>query len=132
MKSTFFRLFSFSMALSLVLLTTAPAAPAYAGMVGTTDVLAMTDVAADRERILEVLARDDVRAQLERHGVSLEQAQARVAALSADEARAMAERLDQMPAGAANTVIGVLFTVFIILLVTDLLGLTAVFPFTRR
>jgi hypothetical protein len=42
----------------------------------------------------------------------------------------MVTQIDQDPAGAAD-VVGVLFTVFIILLVTDILGLTKVFPFTR-
>jgi len=37
--------------------------------------------------------------------------------------------LDEMPAGAS--VVGALFAVFVILLVTDILGLTNVFPFTR-
>jgi hypothetical protein len=35
-----------------------------------------------------------------------------------------------MPAGASD-ILGILFTVFIILLITDILGLTKVFPFTR-
>ena len=37
--------------------------------------------------------------------------------------------LDQMPAG--GEIIGILFTIFIVLLVTDILGFTKVFPFTR-
>jgi hypothetical protein len=41
----------------------------------------------------------------------------------------LAGRVDQAPAG--GDVLGLLFTVFIVLLVTDILGLTKVFPFTR-
>ena len=41
----------------------------------------------------------------------------------------VAGRIDQAPAG--GDILGVLFTVFIVLLVTDILGLTKVFPFTR-
>lgn len=41
----------------------------------------------------------------------------------------MAEQLEQLPAGAS--VVGALLVVFIVLLVTDILGLTNVFPFTR-
>ena len=37
--------------------------------------------------------------------------------------------MDQLPAGAG--VIGILFAVFIVLLVTDILGFTKIFPFTR-
>ncbi|SDJ38662.1 PA2779 family protein [Billgrantia gudaonensis] len=82
-----------------------------------------------RERIHEVLARDDVREQLSVQGVDPAEVEARVAALSDAEARQMADRLDEMPAGAS--VVGALFAVFVILLVTDILGLTNVFPFTR-
>jgi hypothetical protein len=84
---------------------------------------------ADRERIHEILARDDVRDQLVAQGVDLAEVEARVAALSDAEAAQMAEQLEQLPAGAS--VVGALFAVFVILLVTDILGLTNVFPFTR-
>jgi hypothetical protein len=83
----------------------------------------------DRERIHEVLARDDVQEQLVAQGVDPAEVEARVAALSDAEAAQMADQLEEMPAGAS--VIGALFAVFVILLVTDILGLTNVFPFTR-
>ena len=107
------------------------AAPAPAGddLVGTTAVLDAASTQSDRAKIREILARDDVQQQLLAQGVSPTQVEARVAALSDEEARQMAERLDQLPAGAS--VVGVLFAVFVILLVTDILGLTDVYPFTR-
>jgi hypothetical protein len=54
-----------------------------------------------------------------------------VAALTDDEARLLADQLDRVPAGAGGEILGILFAVFIILLITDILGLTKVFPFTR-
>ena len=106
------------------------AAPAPAGgMITTQDALSAERAQSDRERIHAVLARDDVRDQLVAQGVDPAEVEARVAALSDAEAAQMAERLDQMPAGAS--VVGALFAVFVILLVTDILGLTNVFPFTR-
>jgi hypothetical protein len=54
----------------------------------------------------------------------------RVAALTEEEARALAERIDALPAGAAD-VLGVLLVAFIVLLITDILGYTKVFSFTR-
>ncbi|MDR5903057.1 PA2779 family protein [Halomonas icarae] len=106
------------------------AAPAPAGgMITTQEALAAERSQSDRERIHAVLARDDVREQLVAQGVDPAEVEARVAALSDAEAAQMAERLDQMPAGAS--VVGALFAVFVILLVTDILGLTNVYPFTR-
>ncbi|MBR9857475.1 MAG: PA2779 family protein [Gammaproteobacteria bacterium] len=99
-------------------------------LISTQSALDAAQVDADRERIGNLLARADVREQLVNYGVELNEVEARVAALSDQEVRQMTEQLDNMPAG-ANAVVGALLTVFIILLVTDLLGLTHVFPFTR-
>lgn len=109
----------------------APVTPHSMDLVSTQSVLAGDRAGADRERINEVLARADVQDQLLKQGVDLDEVDARVAALSDSEAQQMADQLDLMPAGAGGGVIGVLFAVFIILLVTDILGLTDVYPFTR-
>ncbi len=99
------------------------------GLVGTTALLDAQASQQDRDKIRRVLAREDVQQQLLLQGVSPAEVENRVAALSDAEAREMADRLDQMPAGAG--VVGALFAVFVILLVTDILGLTDVYPFTR-
>jgi hypothetical protein len=80
-----------------------------------------------------LLNRADVRAALESHGVRAEDAKARVAALSDDEVERLAAKFDSLPAG-GDGIEGVLwlaFLVFLILLITDILGFTKVFPFTR-
>ena len=106
----------------------APTAPQSIDLVSTQSVLSADRAGADRERINEVLARADVQDQ---QGVDLNEVDARVAALSDSEAKQMADQLEMMPAGAGGGVIGALFAVFIILLITDILGLTDVYPFTR-
>jgi hypothetical protein len=98
-------------------------------LVSTQSVLAGDRAGADRERINEILSRADVQEALLKQGVDLDDVEARVAALSDAEAQQMAEQLEQLPAGAG--VVGALFAVFVILLVTDILGLTDVYPFTR-
>ncbi|HET7774059.1 MAG TPA: PA2779 family protein [Burkholderiaceae bacterium] len=101
-----------------------------AGIIDTEAVAASQATLAQREHLKSLLARDEVRAALTERGVDLAQVQARVDALTDDEAARIAAQIDQMPAGASD-ILGVLFTIFIILLVTDILGLTKVFPFTR-
>lgn len=108
---------------SLPLPASAAPAPAW---VTTEEALAVESVHA---RVGELLAREEVRQQLLAQGVDPAQVQARLDALTADEARLLADRLDALPAG--GDVLGVLFAVFIVLLITDILGLTKVFPFTR-
>ncbi len=86
-------------------------------------------VDAKRAQVNAFFARDDVRLALVGQGVDANAALARVAAMSDTEVAQLAGRIDQAPAG--GEVLGLLFTVFIVLLVTDILGVTKVFPFTR-
>jgi len=118
----------------VALVATTTPAPLQARVIGTEEALAAAAPQAsplryDRASIDALLARDDVRAQLEALGVDPQDARARVQALDDAQAQALAERLDEMPAG--GSVLGVVFMVFVILLVTDILGFTRVFPFTR-
>ena len=106
-------------------------APAQAGMLATENALATQSGA--RERIATILERRDVRAQLETRGVNPADVQARVAALTDEEATRLAKRIDQLPAGGDGfeALISALLIVFIVLLITDILGVTKVFPFTK-
>ena len=85
---------------------------------------------AQREHVNATLARADVAAGLAERGVSVEQARSRVAALTDDEVAHVAHTLDTAPAG-ANDVIGTIVFIFVLLLITDILGFTKIFPFTR-
>jgi hypothetical protein len=100
--------------------------PVQAGMVGTDAVVSSTS--AERARIATFLDREDVRAQLQAQGVSPDDVKARVAVLTDEEAAQLAGRIDSLPAGG---ILGLILLVFLILLITDILGLTKVFPFTR-
>jgi uncharacterized protein DUF6627 len=84
---------------------------------------------AERAHVFSVLEREDLRAQLQAHGVSPADVKARVAAMSDDEVAQLAGQIDSLPAG--GDVLGILLTVFIVLLITDILGFTKIFPFTR-
>lgn len=96
----------------------------------STDQLAAASQPSDsRSQLLAALDRADLAAALQARGVAVRDVQARVNALTDAEAAQLVAQIDQAPAGA--DVVGVLFTVFIVLLVTDILGLTKVFPFTR-
>ncbi len=100
--------------------------PASAGIVTTNQIYA----SAERERVKNFLDRAEVRDKMQALGVDANAARARVDALTDNEVAQLAGRIDQLPAG-GNDVLGVLLAVFIILLITDILGLTKIFPFTR-
>ncbi len=99
--------------------------PASAGIVTTDQIYA----GAERDRVRDFMLREDVRAQMQSLGVDADSVRERVDAMTDEEIGKLAGRIDQAPAG--GDVLGILFAVFIILLVTDILGLTKVFPFTR-
>ena len=101
---------------------------AQAGMLSTQSVAAEPAKA----RIASLLERSDVQAQLQSFGVNPVDAKARVAALSDDEAAQLAARFDSLPAaGDGGALVGAIVLIFLVLLLTDILGFTHVFPFTK-
>ncbi|HEY9277553.1 MAG TPA: PA2779 family protein [Methylotenera sp.] len=82
----------------------------------------------DRTLIVTALSREDVQAALVARGIDPAQAQDRVAALTDEEASVVASQLDTAPAGG---IIGAIVLIFLVLLLTDILGFTKIFPFTR-
>ena len=67
---------------------------------------------------------------VQRSGVDPAEVLGRVQALTDAEAQALAAQIDAAPAGASD-ILGTIVFIFVLLLVTDILGLTKVFPFTR-
>jgi hypothetical protein len=131
------RLLRRGVALSLavvMLVVSIPLGAARAALVTTDQILAEADGVTDRERILAFLGRAEVREQIVALGVDPAEAMARVAALSDAQVREIAGQLDQLPAGqsAIGVVVGAILIIFLVLLVTDLLGLTDVFPFVNH
>jgi hypothetical protein len=110
-----------------------PLGVANAALVSTEQVLAGGD-GTDRARVLAFLNRAEVREQIVALGVDPNEAAARVRALSDAQVREIAGQLDQLPAGqsAIGVVVGAILIIFLVLLVTDLLGLTDVFPFVNH
>jgi hypothetical protein len=109
------------------------ALPARAGMTGTELILhAQTDNAI-RTRLEAFFQRQEVEAVMAARGVNPFEARERVASLTDAETMHVARTLDLLPAGgdALNSVVNAAVFVFIVLLITDILGLTKVFPFTR-
>ena len=100
-----------------------------AAMIGTEQIHAANTARSDHARIGAALDRPEVITHLERMGVSKEDAHARVASLTDEEAATLASQIDSLPAG--GDIVGALVLIFVVLLVTDILGLTKVFPFTR-
>jgi len=107
---------------------------AVAALVGTERVFDAERVQNARELIHGLMAREDIQAALVRKGIDPQEAQARAESLSDTEAVRLAGAIESLPAG-GNTVgliVGAILLVFIILLITDIMGYTDVFPFTKK
>ena len=111
-----------------------PYTPCAAALIGTETILDATDAKHARQNIKEILTREDVKQTLENQGISLKEATARVDALTAREVMALEKRLEELPAGgdALGTVVFAALFVFVVLLITDILGHTDVFPFVTK
>jgi len=137
------RVLRFSRAIALtmtlvLLIGSIPLGAAQAALITTDRVIseqAIGDGAQHERRSVEAfLERQDVRDQMVAFGVDPDEAQARVASLSDLEVREIAGQIDRLPAGQGVLValVGAAVFIFVVLLITDLLGLTHVFPFVRH
>lgn len=118
---------------ALMMAVSMPVGVAQAALVGTDQVIDKSEIAADRERVVAFLARADVRREMQAMGVNADEATARVAVMTDAEVRQLAARIDTLPAGqgVAEALISAALIIFIVLLVTDLMGVTDVFPFVK-
>ena len=101
-----------------------------AAIISTEQVVSAAAAQQNRAKIAAAFERADVQSELQKMGITREEAQARVAALTDAETASVAHQIDTLPAG-GDGIVGALVFVFVLLLVTDILGLTKVFPFTR-
>lgn len=131
---TYFDRFCRALALPLalvVLIVSLPVNVAQGAMVTTDQVLVESQAESDRARVLAFLAREDVRQQIEALGVDPDEAARRVQSLSDTEIAKIVDQMDQEPAGQGIVVILVatILIIFLIFIITDLVGATNVFPF---
>ena len=87
-----------------------------------------------RQQVAAFFDREDVQQTLVQQGIDAAQAQQRIASLSDAEVAKLARTMDQLPAGGngLGAVVGAAVFIFVLLLVTDILGLTHVYPFVNH
>jgi len=119
---------------AVMFMVSIPVNAAKAGLVKTEEVIDQSVVKANRERVRDFLQRKDVLREMTRLGIRPEEAERRVDALTNAEVAQIAGYLDNAPAGQSAVVafLGVVLIIFLVLLLTDLLGLTDIFPFVKK
>ena len=117
-----------------MLLLLVPYQSCLAAMIGTETAVHIARSHEARQFLKGVLAREEVRKVLASQGIDRKEAEARVDALSDAEVVSLAEMVEQLPAGgdALGTLVFAGLFVFVVLLVTDILGYTDVFTFVKK
>ena len=116
-----------------MLMLSLPYQTAMAALIGTEDLVSSQKATEARAYINTVLAREDIQQLLMARGIDPIEAQARVGVLTDQEAIRMAETMENLPAGGSIAwIFGLAVLVFLVLLVTDLLGYTNIFPFVKK
>ncbi|MBM7421968.1 PA2779 family protein [Spongiibacter marinus] len=105
------------------------ATTASAAMVDTSVTISEYSLAEDKAALKSALDRDDVRERLLDLGISIDDVDARIDALTADELASLKANMDDMPAGAGA--VGLLAFVVLVFFITDVLGITDIFPFVN-
>ena len=116
------------------LLVSVPYRPASAAIIGTETMIDMARAQEARDHVNSILAREDVKAVFIAQGINPLEAKARVDTLSNAEIINLADQIDQLPSGGGTfeTVLIVALIVFLVLLFTDLMGYTDIFPFVKK
>ena len=118
---------------TIMLVIATPYQPLLAAMVPTEATIYKIKAQDARDHLKTFISRDDIKNALISQGIDPDEAKARVDSLSDSEVIEVADKIEQLPAGggAFGAIIGAALIVFLVLLLTDILGYTDVFPFVK-
>jgi hypothetical protein len=118
---------------TIMLVIATPYQPLLAAMVPTEATIYKIKIQDARDHLKTLISREDIKNALISQDIDPMEAKARVDSLSDSEVIEVADKIEQLPAGggAFGAVIGAALIVFLVLLLTDILGYTDVFPFVN-
>ena len=111
----------------IMILSSMWAIPASASIVGTGELLTEQRADIDREALMGMLEREDVKTALANMGVGEQEVQDRIQSLTPAELADFKQQLAQAPAG--EGVVGIIVLFLLVFIITDMLCATNVFPF---
>ena len=119
---------------AVTLLIAVPYQPLLAAMVPTDSTIYDNKAEEARDHLKSLISRNDIRKSLLSQGIDPDEAKIRVESLSDSAAIAVADQIEQLPAGSGSVgiIIGAALIIFLVLLATDILGYTDVFPFVNK
>lgn len=101
----------------------------HAARVSNEQVISQTQQLDARKQLADIINRADVKQQLLALGVEPEHVTSRINQMTADEIAQLNRQIETLPAG--GDLLGVLLVVFIVFVITDVIGATDIFPFIK-
>ncbi|MDH3887865.1 MAG: PA2779 family protein [Gammaproteobacteria bacterium] len=110
-----------------LLLALMPMIPAQAAMIGNEQLINQHQQGQTRDSLQQLLQQQSARQQLQALGVSPDLVKNRIDSLTDSELARINRHVDTLDAG--GSVLGILLVIFIVFVITDVIGATDIFPF---
>jgi hypothetical protein len=110
-----------------ILLALMPLLPAQAAMIGNEQIVNQNLTYQTRDGLQQLFAQETARQQLQAWGISPDQIKSRIDSLTDAELARINQQVNDLHAG--GSVLGILLVIFIVFVITDVIGATDIFPF---
>jgi predicted PurR-regulated permease PerM len=110
-----------------LLLALMPLLPAQAAMIGNQQIINQNQSHQTRDSLQRLFEQETARQQLQAWGVSPDQIKSRIDSLTNAELARINQQVNDLNAGSG--VLGILLVIFIVFVITDVIGATDIFPF---
>jgi len=110
-----------------LLLALMPLLPAQAAMIGNQQIINQNHPDQTRDSLQQLLQQETARQQLQAWGVSPDQLKSRIDSLTDAELASINRQVNDLNAG--GNILGILLVIFIVFVITDVIGATDIFPF---
>ena len=115
-----------TLALSLLLIC-GPISQAQAAIIANAQIIDQVQQVNDKDALLQTINRVDVQEQLLGMGVSTAELESRINQMTQQEIAQLNQQINDLPAG--GDILGIIVLIFIIFIITDVIGATDIFPF---
>ena len=110
-----------------LLLICAPISQAQAAIISNAQLIDQVQLANNKEALLQTINRVDLQEQLLVMGVTTVDIESRINQMTQQEIAQLNQQINELPAG--GDVLGIILIIFIVFVITDVIGATDIFPF---
>ena len=110
-----------------ILLALMPLLPAQAVMIGNEQIVSQSQSQQTRDGLQKLFEQETARQQMQAWGVNPNQIKSRIDSMTDSELTRINQQVNDLQAG--GDVLGILLVIFLVFVITDIIGATDVFPF---